>query len=186
MSRYKFTGLYRLAAGTAMTAALLAFAPAVKAQEFSQGVEFAVGASYNSNDDGSKVDLSALAIRYHYDWNERWGIEASYTNQDQDFLEADIYEISARFAFFQNERVKVFAFAGGGWLSYEYALLIGPEAVNYGSNDTVVFTSGIAAEISLGDRFYLRPEIRERFAFDIFGPYDESSTELTLAVGYRL
>jgi hypothetical protein len=186
MSRFESTSLNRLAAGAALAAALLAFAPASNAQEFSQGLEIAAGASYNSNDEGSDFDLSTLAVRYHYDWTENWGIEASYTNQDQDILEAELYEATVRFAFFQNEKVKVFAFAGGGWLSYDFGYLVGGDAYYFGSNDALALTSGIAAEISLGDRLYLRPDLRERFALDIFGPYDESSTELTLAVGYRL
>lgn len=183
MSRFESRTLKLIAAGAALAAALLAFAPASGAQEFSQGLEIAAGAGYSSND---HFDFSTLAIRYHYDWTERWGIEATYTNQDQDILEADIYEVSARFAFFQNDRVKVFAFAGGGWLSYEFGYSVGGDAYYYGSKDTVALSSGIAAEISLGDRLYLRPDLRERFALDIFGPYDESGTELTLAVGYRL
>jgi hypothetical protein len=187
MSRFESRSLKLVTAAALLAAALLAFAPATNAQELSHGLEIAVGASYNSSAfDREEFDFSTFGIRYRYHWTDRWGIEASYTQQDQG-LNAEIYEISMRLGFYQNERVNVFAFVGSGWLSYEFLYPLHQDSAPYlFSNDTVVLSSGIAAEVNLGDRLYLRPDFRGRYAFDIFGPYDDFTTELTLAVGYRL
>lgn len=186
MSRFNTPILEILAAGAAIAAASLAFAPAADAQETTFGVEVTAGASYYSVSGGdSEFDLSSWGFRTHRDWNDRWGLEFSYTNQDQDSIDAEIYEASARFTFFSNDRVRVFALAGAGLLSYDYVLDIGGGAYNFGSDDTAVYHLGIAAEIALGDRFYLRPDLRNRWAIDLFAPYDDSSSEATLGFGYR-
>lgn len=184
MSRFDSRFLEILAAAAAIAAATLAFAPAAGAQDF--GVEVTAGASYYSTSGGdSEFDLSSWGFRAHRDFNDRWGLEISYTNQDQDTIDAEIYEASARFTFFQNDRVRVFALAGAGLLSYDYVYNVGGDAYVFGSDDTAIYHAGIAAEIALGDRFYLRPDFRNRWAIDLFSPYDDSSSEATLGFGYR-
>ncbi len=81
--------------------------------------------------------------------------------------------------------MRVFAVVGGGALSYDYVYHVGGDAYDFGQDDTLTLNSGVAAEIALGDRFYFRPDFRERWAFDLFGPYEDSTSEATLAFGYR-
>lgn len=190
MSRYDSRILKILAAGAALAAAYFACAPAAHGQEAaaeetsSQGLEAAFGASYSSNGEGNDFDFSTLAVRYHHDWNDRWGIEGSYTRQDFDSFDADIYELSARFTFYQNDRIRLFALAGGGYLSYDWSLPTGGTSSS-GSDDAPVYHAGIAAQIALGENLYLRPDFRHRRAIDLYAPYDESSNEATLGFGYR-
>jgi len=185
MNRFESRTLKAIAAGAALAAALLAFAPNSSAAELRNGVEATFGFSYYSIDDESNFDFSSVGARYHHDWNDRWGIEASYIHQDQQDIDAEILEVSARFTLFQNERIRLFGVGGVGALSYDYRLFIGEDALVSGSDDAPVFHVGIAADISLGERLYLRPDLRFRRAVDIFAPYDESTSEATLAFGYR-
>ena len=185
MSRYSSRFLESLAAAAAVAAALLAFAPASQAAELKNGAEISFGASYSSNDEDSQFDLSSWGLRYHYDFNDRWGIEGAYTNQDQDSIDADIYEASARFTFFENDRVRVFGLAGAGVFSYDYVFFVGEDALVVGNDDVAVYHLGIGAEVNLGDRFYLRPDLRQRWAVDFFSAYDDSTSEATLAFGFR-
>ena len=186
--------LLKIAAATAALAfAFLAFAPdahseelasqELASQELDHGVELFAAASYASARDGSDFELSSAGIRYHYDWTERWGFEAAYTSQD--YLEADLYEASGRFTFFRDSRFRLLALAGAGVLSYEYSYDRGNGNYDLGQDDTLAVHAGIAAEIDLGDRLYLRPEFRQRWAIDLFGPYDDSSSQASLGLGYR-
>jgi hypothetical protein len=185
MSR-TYKSLLKIAAATAALAfAFLAFAPDAHSQELKHGVELFAGAGYASNSQGSDFDLSNAGIRLHFDWSERWGVEASYTSQDQDILEADLFEAAARFAFYQNPRVRVIAFAGAGLLSYDFSYHLSQGNVIAGEDDTLAVHAGIAAEIALGDRLYLRPDFRQRWAIDLFGPYENSSSQASLGLGYR-
>lgn len=185
MSRFTSRALEILAAGTMLAAACLAFAPKTAAAEYENGIELSLGASYYSNDDDSNLDFSSWGARYHHDFNARWGFEVAYTRQDQDSLEADVIEASARFSFFENDRIRVFAEWGAGVVSYDYARIVGGDAVIYGSDDAAIYHAGIGAEIDLNERFYLRPDFRQRWAVDFFSPYDDSTSEATLAAGVR-
>lgn len=198
MSRI-YNRLLKIAAATAALAfAILAFAPEAHSQEthrqethsqethnqdLGHGVELFAGAGYSSNREGSDFDLSNAGLRYRYDWTGRWGVEVSYTSQD--YLEADLYEASGRFTFYTNARVRLIALAGAGVLSYDYSYDRGQGNYDLGQDDTLAVHAGIAAEIALGDRLYLRPDFRQRWAIDLFGPYDDSSSQISLGLGYR-
>ncbi len=69
MSRYSSRFLEILAAGAALAAAALAFAPTAEAQPAANGVEAVAGASYYSCPDGSEIDLSSWGLRLHHDFN---------------------------------------------------------------------------------------------------------------------
>ncbi len=188
MSRYESRILKIIAAGTALATAYFALAADAQGQEqddYRHGAEVAIGAHYAENSSGNDIEFATGALRYHYAFNERWGIEGSFTRQKLDFTRSDFFELSARFTFFQNERVGLFAFAGGGLLRYDYDYPIIDGSRFEGTEEASAYHAGIAVQIALGDRFYLRPELRQRWLIDLFGPFDEESSEATLGFGYR-
>lgn len=191
MSRFSSRALDLLAAATALAAACLAFAPEAGATDNPNGIELSFGASYADNGDESDLDFSSYGARYHHDFSDRWGVELSYIRQDQDSLEADLVEASARFRIFANDRVSVFALGGAGTVSYDYlgAIITDGETTIFPppdtSDDTTTWHLGIAAEIALSDRFYLRPDLRQRWAQDVSFVYDDAASEATFAAGFR-
>lgn len=185
MSRYDSRILKILAAGAALATAFFAFAPAAESQELDQGVEVATAASYASTSGDRDFELSSWAVRYHHELGRRWGLEGSFTHQDPDFIKSDLYELSARFTFFASDRVRVFALGGAGVFAYDFAIASGDGNIRFGSEEAAVFHLGLAAQVALGDRFYLRPDLRHRRALDLYSPLDNASSEASLAVGYR-
>lgn len=190
MSRFSNRALELLAAATALAAACLAFAPKTAAAEYGNGFELTFGASYADNGVESDLDFSSYGARYHHNFSDRWGVELGYIRQDQDSLEADLLEASARFRIFSNDRVSVFALGGAGTVSYDFLGAIPAGQITIFpppdiSDDTTTWHLGIAAEIALTDRFYLRPDLRQRWARDVLFFYDDAASEATFAAGYR-
>ena len=188
MSRYESRILKIVAAGAALATAYFALASEAQGQEydgFRHGAEVAIGASYSEHGEGDDFDFASGALRYHFDWNERWGVEGSFARQKHDFAHSDYYELSARFTFFANDRIRLFALAGGGLLRYDYDYPIIDGSRFEGTEEASAYHAGIAAQVALGERFYFRPDLRQRWVTDFFESSDDSSSEATLGFGYR-
>ena len=119
----------------------------------------------NSATDGS------FGLRGAFQLKKRFHLEAglSRINDRADFLLADI---SAKYYLRDRERTDVFVLAGPGIL---YSSDLGSEEV--------MVHAGVGAEFSVGQRFYLRPELRGRwFVEDVDAV---SIGDLSLGFGWR-
>lgn len=156
--------------------------------------------------DGTQDDI-ALGVEGAYRLGDRWRFAARLANATLSGTDpriacvliapncaeydADVWsaEISARYAFWHRGPVEVYALAGIGWTQLDFDLLGLSQ-----TEDAFTQHVGLGAEIDLGARLFVRPEVRRRFAdspaFEVLGldtKVDlDQDVEASLAFGFRI
>lgn len=159
------------------------------AQAHDDAFELSLGPSYTSVDGFS---FSTAGLRWSHSFNPEWGLEIAASSDDLDDFDHSqrFIDVSARYTFFDREDWEVFAFWGGGMLTYR-AIFVASDLqgnlifVDRGNDETSTAHVGLGARWSFNDRLYLRPELRYRDHFDVFSSAEDDSFEGTVALGWR-
>ena len=140
--------------------------PAAYAQEEEKrGFSLDVFGAYLSTDPD---DQEMLGLRGSYRYNDVWALDGSFTRlTEADEGDERFMDLAAKAYFFRSNRFEAFGLFGGGIGRIQGASLL----------------LGLGAEISLGDRAFLRPEIRSRWRDDDLGA--KPALEYSLGVGWR-
>lgn len=149
----------------------LCLPPAV-ARERKASLELLAGAFFASGE--SEADVG---VRGGVELGRRWALEAGLSLLDLGPVELWRLDFSARYDVVDRERSQLYVLAGPGVARTE----LDRRVVGRGGEDlTLHFGTGY--RVGLGERFYLRPELRLRWieSFD-----DRFQTEAWLAVGAR-
>jgi hypothetical protein len=129
------------------------------------------GGYYGNSGDGHPRLFGA---RGSYRFSDTWAVEAAYSKVDVDG-QLWFWDVSAKAYLIDTSHFEIYALGGPGIF----------RAKSFGetfNQDTVHL--GLGAEIGLGARAYLRPEIRGHWATDEL-TWDARLTEYTLGFGWR-
>jgi hypothetical protein len=162
---------------TLAVAFLIAVSSSAFAQSERRGGSFDLfGAYVRPIDAGSDGDASteAYGLRGGYRFTDTWAVEASLSKLNED---VDLYfgDLSLKAFVFHSDRFEIYALAGPGRFRIE-------EGIFQEDQDTV--HGGFGAEISLGERVVLRPEVRGRWGTDDL-QFDEGIVDYSLGIGWR-
>lgn len=153
-------------------------APASLAQNSGAYVEAFAGKIFYETD--FDLDETTFGARGGYRFDERWGIEGTISRQEiDDFIDVYFVDVSLRRSLVQGERTELFFVGGPGLFRADFG--------SFPFNDTedeLALHAGLGLDIKLGERLYLRPDVRARWVDgDLFD--DDIHTEATLGVGFR-
>jgi hypothetical protein len=160
----------------AMAAAALMAAPsAASAQSDARRASFDLfGAYVRPVDSDADADTEAFGLRGGYRFTGPWALEGSLSrlNEDVDLWFADL---SAKAYFVHHDRFEVYALAGPGIFRVSEG--------DFEEDETTVHV-GLGAEIGLGERAFLRPEVRGRWLADEL-IFDDGIADYSLGFGWR-
>ena len=158
---------------TFVTALLsLAAASSAMAQDVETGPTFELfGARVEPTDSDADFHTEAYGIRGGYRFSSRWALEGALARLDED-VDVWFADLSAKAYAFQSDRFAVYALGGPGVYKVEDI------------DEKVTLHLGIGAEIGLGQRAYLRPEVRGRWLADELKS-DEGLVDYSLGIGWR-
>jgi opacity protein-like surface antigen len=142
------------------------------AQTADHGPAFDIFGGYfgDSGSDHPKV----FGARGSYRFSEVWALEATYSKADVDG-QVWFGDVSAKAYLVDTSHFEIYALGGPG--------IFRAKAFGDTFNQNTVHL-GLGAEIGLGARAYLRPEVRGRWATDEI-TWDARLTEYTLGFGWR-
>jgi hypothetical protein len=163
--------IHRLSTAFAATFFLIA-ASSASAQSDSRGPFLELfGARVQPTDSDANFHTESYGLRGGYRFTNVWALEGSLARLNED---VDIWfgDLSAKAYAFHSERFEIYALGGAG----QYR-------VESDSTETTVHV-GIGAEIGLGRRAYVRPEIRGRW-FTKELRADEGLVDYSLGFGWR-
>jgi hypothetical protein len=155
-------------------AALAAVASVASAQDDNRGGSLDLFGAYVRPIDSDSEDTEAYGVRGGYRFNNVLAVEASLSKLNED---VDLYfgDLSLKAYVMHSDRFEVYALAGPGRFRIE-------EGIFEEDEDTV--HAGIGAEIALGERAVLRPEVRGRWLTDEI-KFDEGLVDYSLGFGWR-
>lgn len=156
---------------------LIAISSSALAQSEKRGASFDLfGAYVRLIDSGPDGDASteAYGLRGGYRFTNTWAVEASLSklNEDVDLFFGDL---SLKAYVMHSDRFEIYALAGPGKLRIE-------EGIFEEDEDTA--HAGIGAEISLGERAYVRPEVRGRWFTDDL-KFEDGIVDYSLGFGWH-
>jgi hypothetical protein len=159
----------------AVALALLAVPFSASAQTDTRGASFELfGALVRPVDSDSDLETEAFGLRGGFRFNNVFALEGSLSRLNED---VDVWfgDLSFNAFFIHSDRFEVYGLAGPGY----YRVSDDGE----GLNDLTVH-AGLGAEISLGERTYLRPEVRGRWLAEELR-FDEGLVDYSLSFGWR-
>ena len=118
----------------------------------------------------SNADEEAVGLRAGYRFGSRWALKTSLSHLQVSEANLWLADLSAKAYLTPGRRAELYALAGAGGFR-----VVG--------NDEPTVHVGLGAEVGLGRRSYLRPEVRARWiadALDVDPLYDYS-----LGIGFR-
>lgn len=121
----------------------------------------------NSTSEGSFGIRGALPLK------NRWHFEGSLSRIHDRNVDLWLVDLSAKYYLRDRDRTDIYLVAGPG-VFYSSDL---------DANETTLHL-GVGAEIALGQRFYIRPELRGRWFTDRLG--DSNFGDLSVGFGWRL
>lgn len=144
---------YVLACGV-LAATLGLFLPAeAHAQEADRGFSLDLFGSYFvAYSDGDSVDDEAWGLRGSYRFTNVWALEAALSTLTDDGVDVYFGDLSAKAYLLHSDRFEGYLLGGVGLLR-----------IDQFDEDETTLHLGLGAEIKLGDRAYLRPEVRGRW-----------------------
>ena len=115
-------------------------------------------------------DDSTYGLRGSYRPTDRIGIEASLGHTDLDFDDITFLDLSTKVYLGSGKgKAQVFLFAGPGWAKRDF-----------GNGDVFTANAGLGLDLHLGERVFLRPDLRYRW----FDEDDVIDLELSLSLGF--
>lgn len=157
-----------------LLAAVLAFAAAssAAAQSVENGPSFELfGAYVRPADSDADFDTESYGLRGGYRFSNVWAVEGSLSRLNED---VDVWfgDLSAKAFFIHSSRFEIYALGGPGLFKVE------------GESEETTVHLGVGAEIGLGQKAYLRPEVRGRWLTDELRT-DEGLLDYSLGIGWR-
>ena len=157
---------------TLAACALPMLSSSAAAQTEDHGPAFDVFAGYY--DTSGSGNPKAFGLRGSYRFSDVWAVEAAYSKVDVDG-QLWFGDVSAKAYLVDTSHFEIYALGGPGRFT--------AKAFGETFNQNTVHL-GLGAEIGLGARAYLRPEVRGRWATDEI-TWDARLTEYTLGFGWR-
>jgi hypothetical protein len=146
----------RFAASRMTLAAALAFALTsveASAQEADRGFSLDLFGSYiTAESDGDTADEETWGLRGSYRFTNVWALEAAVSNLREEGTDAYFGDLSAKAYLLHTDRFEGYLLGGVGLLRIDEL-----------DEDETTLHLGLGAEIKLGRRAYLRPEVRARW-----------------------
>ena len=164
--------IHRLSIAFATALLSLVAASAALAQDAETGPSFDLfGARVEPTDSDADFHTEAYGLRGGYRFSNVWALEGSLSRLDED---VDVWfgDLSAKAYFVHSDRFGLYALGGPGVFKAE------------DEDEELMLHVGIGAEIGLGQRAYLRPEVRGRWLADELKA-DEGLAEYSLGIGWR-
>jgi hypothetical protein len=164
--------IHRLSITFATALLSLAVAFPALAQDVETGPSFELfGARVEPTDSDADFHTEAYGVRGGYRFSSRWALEGALSRLDED---VDVWfgDLSAKVYAFQSDRFGIYALGGPGVNRIE------------DRDEELTLHAGIGAEIGLGQRAYLRPEVRGRWLADELKS-DEGLVDYSLGIGWR-
>jgi hypothetical protein len=156
-----------------LAAALILFlgSSAAHAQEENRGFSFDLFGSYvTAEADGDTADEESWGLRGSYRFTNVWALEAALSTVREEGEDAYFGDVSAKAYLFDTNRFEGYLLGGVGLLKVE-------------DEEETTLHLGLGAEIALGERAYLRPEVRGRwFEEDVDAV---TFMEYSLGIGWR-
>lgn len=157
-----------------LAAALILFlgSSAAHAQEEYRGFSLDLFGSYFSAEaDGDTANEESWGLRGSYRFTNVWALEAALSTVREDGVDAYFGDVSVKAYLVDTSRFEGYLLGGVGSLKVEDA-------------EETTLHLGLGAEIQLGERAYLRPEVRGRwFEEDVDAV---TFMEYSLGIGWRL
>jgi hypothetical protein len=164
--------IHRLSITFAAALLSLAIVSPASAQDVEPGPSFEVfGARVEPTDSDVDLHTESYGLRGGYRFSNVWALEGSISRLNED---VDVWfgDLSAKAYAFQSDRFGIYALAGPGVFKAE------------DEDEELMLHVGIGAEIGIGQRAYLRPEVRGRWLADELKA-DEGLAEYSLGIGWR-
>jgi hypothetical protein len=163
---------HRLSIAFAVVLLSLAVASSALAQGAETGPTFELfGARIEPTDSDADFHTEAYGLRGGYRFSNVWSLEAAVSRLDED-VDIWIGELSAKAYFVHANRFEMYTLGGSGVYKVE------------DDYEKVTLHLGLGAEIGLGQRAYLRPEVRGRWLADELKA-DEGLVDYSLGLGWR-
>jgi len=152
-------------------AAFLALSSSASAQSEKRGFAFDLfGAEVRPTDSDSDFATEAFGVRGQYRFSNVWALEGSVSRLSD--VDLWFHDASAKAYFVHSDRFEIYALAGAG--AYRLSSI---------TTDATVHAA-IGAEINVGEKAYLRPEVRGRWlAEEARG--DDGIVDYSLGFGWR-
>ncbi|HEV8579300.1 MAG TPA: outer membrane beta-barrel protein [Thermoanaerobaculia bacterium] len=150
---------------------LIAASSAASAQSGETGASFDLfGAYVRPTDSDADFDTEAYGARGGYRFTNVWALEGSLSR----LSDADIWfgDASAKAYFIHSQPFEIYAVTGAGLVRFS------------DTDDETTVHFGIGAEIGIGQRGYLRPEVRGRWLADELRA-DDGIVDYSLGFGWR-
>lgn len=160
---------------TIALAAWLASSSSASAQSERRGLSLDVfGAEVRSTELDEDFDSESYGLRSGYRFTDTWALEGSLSRLNEDFG-VWFGDLSAKAYLVDSKHLEVYGLAGPGFLRVSA----------FGEHeDRATVHLGLGAEIALGERAYLRPEVRGRWLADELGAND-GIVDYSLGLGWR-
>ena len=164
--------IHRLSITFAAALLSLAVASPASAQTVETGPVFDLfGARVEPTESDSGFHTESYGLRGGYRFSNVWALEGTLARLNED-VDVGFADLSAKAYAFQSDRFGVYALGGPGLYKVE------------GIDEKVTLHLGIGAEIGLGERAYLRPEVRGRWLADELRA-DNGLLDYSLGIGWR-
>lgn len=164
--------IHRLSITFATALLSLAAASPALAQDVETGPTFELfGARVEPINNDIDFSTESYGVRGGYRFSNRWALEAAVSRLDED-VDIWIGDLSAKAYAFQSDRFGIYALGGPGVYKVEDIV------------EELTLHLGIGAEIGLGQRAYLRPEVRGNWLAEELKA-DEGLVEYSLGIGWR-
>ena len=154
--------------------AFLAFAPSASAQEENRGPAIEVFGAHVRNIESGGGTSQSYGLRGDYRFGQVWALEGSVSHLNEGFTNW-FGDLSAKAYFVHSNRFEIYGLAGPG--------LFRVSAFGETSNQATVH-AGIGAQIYLGERAYLRPEVRGHWATNDL-VFKDGLADYALGIGWR-
>lgn len=169
---------------------MLLVAGSVGAQEGESGVDIGFGLGISHSDGDTDSNLTAVSVRAHHWFSDRWGFEGAFSVTDRGVFNEDnlFLDLSGLYLLHENDRFSTFLIGGVGALEYqvqEFSTTPGGFPIDRGEDTVPTLHIGIGFEVALGERFLFRPDLRHRRHLDVVDDADDRSFDATVGFGWR-
>jgi hypothetical protein len=132
------------------------------------------GASLHLYDDGDEASDQGYGLRGAYRFTSRWAVEAALYKVNEDEVDIFVGDLSAKVTLADLTSFSLYAVAGPGLVRI---------AVDDFDVDEETYHLGLGAEIPLGAKGYLRPDVRGRRYVD--SDIDVTLVDYSLGFGWK-